>query len=336
MPTALLRTVALALGLVLLTATPAAADPAGPSDFRSEVTGILPATGSIHAEILGGDSFFELTVDAGHTVVVEGYSAEPYLRFQPDGTVERNRLSSATYLNDDRKAQVTIPEEVQEATRTGAEPEWEVVAEGGRYAWHDHRVHWMSDASPSVGRGERVPGAYDPWIVPLLVDGEPVEVQGTLTFARPVSPLPWVAVLAAVAGALAWSSRGRGLRLPAAALALVSAVAVVVGRAEWAATPEGAGNPLLWILAAIALVAALGAAARAARSSGVILALASVAALSAWGLLRISVLLKPVLPSDLPPALDRATVAAALGAALATAYLAVTSGMLALPDLDDD
>ena len=100
----LLRIALLALGLVVSAAAPAAADAAEPSDFRSEVTGIVPATDGVDAQIRGGDAFLELSVDGEVTVIVEGYDGEPYLRFQPDGVVERNRLSSATYLNDDRIA----------------------------------------------------------------------------------------------------------------------------------------------------------------------------------------------------------------------------------------
>src|SRR3546814_16610425 len=51
------RTVALVVAVVLASAAPASADPAGPSDFRSEVTGISPATEGVDAEIRGGDSF---------------------------------------------------------------------------------------------------------------------------------------------------------------------------------------------------------------------------------------------------------------------------------------
>lgn len=332
----LLRLVAIALGLVVVTAAPAAADPAGPSDFRSEVTGLSPDVEGVKAEIRGGDSFLELTVAEGHTVIVEGYSGEPYLRFQPDGTVERNRLSEATYLNDDRRgAGITIPADAKEAD-ADTPPEWEAIADGGSYAWHDHRVHWMEDASPNVGRGERVGGAYDPWRVPLVVDGAQTEVQGTLVYADTVNPLPYAALALVVAGALAWFGRDTGLRIPAAVLALVALAAVAVGRADYSSTPAGGGNPLLWALAAVALAAAVGAVALARRSAGVVLALASVASLSGWALFRIQALLKPVLPTDLPFAVDRATIALALGASAAAAYLVVTSGVLTLPDLDDD
>ena len=332
----LLVRVALGAALVLgLTAAPAGADAAGPSDFRSEVTGLEPAAEGVTAEIRGGDSFLELTVESGHTVVVEGYEGEPYLRFNPDGTIERNRLSQATYINDDRRGGGTIPPDALEAD-ADTEPEWEQIATGGRYAWHDHRVHWMRDASPSVARGERVGGAYDPWLVPLAVDGAKVEVQGTLTYEKTLSPVVWAVVAVAAAAALAWVGGTRSLRVGAVALVVVAAVAAVVGRAEWASTPDGGGNPLLWVLALVALVAAAIAVPLATRTAGAIAALASVAALSGWAIFRIQSLVKPVLPTDLPFALDRATIAVALGASAATAYLALTTGALALPTLADD
>ncbi len=194
----------------------------------------------------------------------------------------------------------------------------------------------MDAASPSVDRGERVDGAYDPWRVPLVVDGAVGEVQGILIYEKTVSPLPYAGLAAIVAGAMAWYGRRGGLRIPAAVLTVVSAAAVVVGWADYRATPDGGGNPLLWALAAVALGTAVGALALARRSAGVVLLLASVASLSGWALFRIQALLKPVLPTDLSFALDRTTVALGLGVSVAAAFLAVTSGVLSLPDLDDD
>jgi hypothetical protein len=66
------RSALLALVLLVAGAGPAGADPAGPSDFRSEVDRIEPAVDGVDAAIRGGDSFLELTVASGHTVVVEG------------------------------------------------------------------------------------------------------------------------------------------------------------------------------------------------------------------------------------------------------------------------
>jgi hypothetical protein len=313
-------------------ADPAAADPAEPSDFRSEVTAIEPDVAGIHARILGADSFLELTVEPGITVVVLGYQDEPYLRFLPDGTVEHNVLSPATYLNDDRRGDVALPARVD----ASAEPEWEAVASGGTYAWHDHRTHWMAEASPPVPRGERVSGAYDPWRVPLTVDGERVEITGTLTYAAPASPIPWFALAVVVAVGLVLLGRSAPLLVGSGALTLVSALAVVLGRDEYGVTPGDAGaNPLLWVLPAIALVAAVAAVALGERSATVVMALASVAALTGWAMLRIATLLRPALPTTVPAPLDRAGVALALGAAVGAAWLAVSSGALALPSLDD-
>ena len=126
------------------------------------------------------------------------------------------------------------------------------------------------------------------------------------------------------------------MRRPATLLVVVSLAATIVGWADYRSTPDGGGNPLLWALALVALVAAVGALVLARRRSGVVLALASVAALSAWALFRVQALLKPVLPTELPYAVDRTTLALALGISIAAAYLTVTSGLLTLPDLDED
>ncbi len=81
---------------------------------------------------------------------------------------------------------------------------------------------------------------------------------------------------------------------------------------------------------------AIGAVVFADRRVGVVLALASVAALSAWALFRIEVLFKPVLPTELPAALDRTVVALALGVSVGAAVIAVLGSGLRLPELADD
>ncbi len=339
-----LRALLLACAAVVLTAGPAAADAAGPTDFRSEVTGLVPESDVVQAEIRGGDSFLELRVDEGHTVIVYGYTDgadgdglgnDPYLRFNPDGTVERNRMSTATYLNEDRQGDVEVPPETNDPT---LEPEWEQVADGGVYAWHDHRVHWMLDDPPQdTDRGEAVGGEFDPWRVPISIDGEAVEIQGTLTYEEPVSLLPLIAVGLLVAAGLAWFGRTHPVLVATSALTLASALAVVVGRAELDASPAGqSASPLLWVLPAIALATAVAGLFLYRRPAGVLLALVSVATLVGWALLRLGVLLKPVLPTELPAGLDRLSVVLALAVGAAAAYLTVTSGSLRLPSLDDD
>jgi hypothetical protein len=322
-------------GLLLVTAaaTPAAADPVAPGDFESRVTAIEPPTPALEARVLGGDSFMELRVQPGTTVVVLGYQGEPYLRFRPDGTVEQNMRSPTTFLNQDRYAGVEPPPQA----RPDAEPVWEEVAGGGTFAWHDHRIHWMSPVPPPVARGERVGGAYDPWRVPLVVDGAPVHIEGTLLYAEAASPLPWAALALVGSGALALLGRRAPLAAASGALTLVSAVAVALGRAEYQVNPPDAdANLLLWLLPGVALAAAVIALLLGDRPPAVIAAVASVATLAGWGLLRIGVLTNPVLPTPVPEALDRAGVALALGISLGAAWLAVTSGALALPPAEEE
>jgi hypothetical protein len=321
-----------AIALVALGAAPAGADPAGPSDYRSEVTKLAPAVAGVTARIKGGDTYLQIIVAKGHEVVVDGYQGEPYVRYLKDGTVQRNSRSEATYINNNRKGTGVIPPEAQDPK---ANPVWVTVGSGGSFAWHDHRVHWMGDASPPVPRGQYVTGAYAPWKVPITVDGQAVDVEGTLLYEHAMSPLPWVAIGLVAAGLLAWIGRRQAVIVPAAVLLVVSVSAVVVGRSDFNSNPGG-GNPLLWALPAIGVIAALVALVRRSSGAAVVGVLAAVATLSSWALLRFKVLLKPVIPSNTLPGLDRTTVAVALGVAVASAYLAVTSAGLRLPELEDD
>ena len=148
-----LAVTATVLAIVLGAAGPAAADPPGPTDYRSEITAIEPPTDGVEVEVVGGDSFIRLRRTGDERVDVMGYGGEPYLRFEPDGRVLENQRSPATFLNRDRTGEVDLPTEAD----ADAEPEWEEVAADGTFSWHDHRTHWMSSARPP-GRspGDRV------------------------------------------------------------------------------------------------------------------------------------------------------------------------------------
>jgi hypothetical protein len=311
-----------ALGALVLAARPAAADPPRPTDYRSTVTAVEPAAGGVEAEVVGGDAFLELRVEPGHEVLVEGYGEEPYLRFLPDGTVERNRRSEATYLNDDRQGAVDLPPEADNA----AEPDWERVAGDGTYAWHDHRVHWMGTSRPpGVERGDVV----QEWTVALTVDGAPTEVRGRLVLAEAVSPLPWLALGAAGLVLAVGLGRRRPLVVAAGAALVASVGALVVGWGQYSVAPAGSGvNPLLVVVPLLGLVAAVAGVVLRGRAAAPTATLAAAAAVLGWGALRASVLWTPVLPTGLPYALDRAVTALALGLSVAAAGLVVWSGGL--------
>jgi hypothetical protein len=140
------------LGLVLgslaavLIGPPAHADPAGPTDYRSEVVSVDPPTPTVDVGILGGDSFVDLTVRPGTEVIVVGYQGEDYLWFRPDGTVWENRRSPSTYANAERYGS-----DVPELASATAAPDWVRVGDGGRWAWHDHRGTRSSRRSSRCG-----------------------------------------------------------------------------------------------------------------------------------------------------------------------------------------
>ena len=317
----------LGAALLLAPAAPAAADPPRPSDYRSTVTGIDPAAAVVRAEVVGGDSFLELTVDRGHEVIVEGYAHEPYLRFREDGTVERNRLSTTTYISRDRFGRTKPPPEADDS----ADPEWEKVASGGSFAWHDHRIHWMGTDKPAgYGPGDVI----QDWVVSITVDGTPTQIKGTLVLAEEISPIPWF-VLALLAGAavvllgLRWN--GHAAVTARVATLVASLAALIAGWGQWSVAPPGSGvNPLVVAVPALgAVLAVAGLVLRGRQPWAPVATLASAAAVIGWGVLRADVLWKPVLPTDLPYNLDRACTALALGLSVAAAGLVVWSGELA-------
>ena len=56
-------TLSLALVLVGLTPSPAAADPAGPTDYRSEIIEVDPPMAEIELTMIGGDAFIQLVAE---------------------------------------------------------------------------------------------------------------------------------------------------------------------------------------------------------------------------------------------------------------------------------
>jgi hypothetical protein len=334
-----LRVGGVAVAAALLLARPAAADPPRPTDYRSFVDRVDPASPGVDVEVVGGDSFLQMRVDRGHEVVVEGYQGEPYLRFRSDGGVDRNARSPASYTNESRDGtEVDMPADAD----SDAEPRWERVAGGGSYAWHDHRIHWMDPNEPEGDPGQVVRR----WTVGLTVDGRDTSVRGRLLWVEPVSPWPWAALgLVATAALVVAGTRrsGRWSALVAGPATVVgAALALGVGASQFTDAPaQGAASPLLVAVPVVGLGAALvgvvlrrrrGRTPRVAAAS----ALAASAAVLGWGLLRIDVLWKPVLPTGLAYGLDRAGTTLALALAVAAAVLVVQGGGLAAATVEGE
>lgn len=337
----------LAAALALLSgAGPAHADPAGPTNYATTITRISPQVPGWSLEVFGGDAFLVMSVEPGVEALVYGYEhdeargiIDPYLRFSADGTVEVNRRSPARWLNEDRYAAVEEPSFVD----PNAPPDWELVATDGTWAWHDHRIHWMSPDLPRTvdpaGGVQRVFPDERP--VPLRVDGQDVEAFIVLEWQPGASPLPW-GLLALVVGGLVVVAGRRPSLAPVAVLA-AGTFALVVSVAGAVDVPPGVGRavpPLL--LPPVAIAAAL-VAVRASRPDedrrAVLLALAALPLLG-WAVVQFGALTAPLVPSAAPVVAIRAAVGVTAGTAVAILLLAAgrlfAGDLSSLADLADE
>jgi hypothetical protein len=317
-----LTAVGLGLGVSVLFASPAFADPAAPTDYQTVIVSVAPATPTIRPSIVGGDSFFELRVDPGVEAFVVGYQGEQYLWFRPDGTVWENQNSPTTYLNASRLGGDSVPDRAT----ADAEPDWKQVAGDGHHAWHDHRSHWMQKARPfGLGPGDQILES----VIPLVVDGVDVDVTVASTWQPSPAPLPAIggAVIGLSLAALAWWFRRR-TRIPAITAALpVVLLAVVVGTWQFLSLPPETGPRLVWwVLPAVAAVC-LGIGIVADRRSSRFVADGALllvgVELSIWAFTKRDGLSAAVIPTDAPAALDRFVTAMALTSGPLLAGLAV-------------
>jgi hypothetical protein len=326
-------------------AAPAAADPAGPTHYDARITGIAAEPGRggagppVRVGILGGDAFLVVAADPGVEVEVPGYEGEPYVRIAADGTVEVNQRSPSRWLNDARYGaeEVDVPADADPA----APPRWEPVAADGEFAWHDHRIHWMSPSLPrQVDPAAGGPQPVADWEVPLVVDGQPVTVAGELWWLPGPTPLVPAALtlLAVVAGvALALLRPGA---VPAV-LAASAVAALAVGATKNVGLPAGAdGEPFLVVLPVLALaltVAGVAVGRRDARGSvrGRLVAAAGGLPLAVWALVLAGVLTRPIVPGPLPTGVVRVVVALLVAASAAGVLVAMRT-VLAATALDGE
>lgn len=305
----------------------AGADPAGPTDFRTTVESVEPATPSLHVDILGGDAFVRVRADAGTTVEIPGYSGEPYVQILADGTVQQNRRSPAVAANRDRYGVPAPSENVGTAADQAAVlPEWEVIGRDGTFVWHDHRAHLMVTSPPSgYHRGDVVSDQ----ILALTVNGAPVEVRLVSVWQDRPSRAPAVAgaVVAVFASLILLSARRRQAWLLAAA----GAAAAGIGYWQYASLPPATGPSNMWfLLPAIAAASAVIALSFGRTLVSHALVLLGALELAVWVYLRRDGLAKALLPTDAPFWLDRAVTAGA-GVASAAAVLAGGIALFRLP-----
>jgi len=172
----------------------------GKLGYHSTITGVDPRMPGLRFSILYGDDQVELKNRSGKTVIIKGYSGEPYLRFAPSG-IYVNIKSPAGFLNQDRYARVQVPK----SASAKAKPQWEKLAGGDVWAWHDHRIHYMNPIPPPQIKSEprKRHHVFD-WKVPATENGKKFFIAGSLDYKPPPKkdfPYGLVISLAALVGA---------------------------------------------------------------------------------------------------------------------------------------
>jgi hypothetical protein len=178
------------------------------SNLVSEVRAVRPPAPGLKLAVVEGDRFLRLENGGRAAIVVEGYDDEPYLRFQPDGTVQENTRSPSKYVNEDRYGRKPVPPQAQ----SRAAPRWRTVSNDGTRQWFDHRIHVMTPGTPPEVKDTSKRTKIFDWRVPMTVDGRPVAALGTLTWEPESSDSGGVsaglvvglALLAAALAAGAW------------------------------------------------------------------------------------------------------------------------------------
>ncbi len=188
--------VVIVLALSCAFAAPAMAHQGDPR-FDSVLTGTgIPG---LKVQVLNYGDRLLLQNRTGQVVTLEGYENEPYARLLPDGTVQVNQRSPATYLNNDPYANVKVPKSAD----AKATPVWKTLEGDGRYETHDHRIHWMSPGTvPQKVTDKNAKTKIFDWSVPVQVgDAKPQAITGTLFWRGKVagSGMPVGAIIGLVA-----------------------------------------------------------------------------------------------------------------------------------------
>lgn len=314
------------------------------TNYRSVITA-MPDLDGVTWDIHGGDELLEVTNTSDEELLVYGYDDEPYLRVGPDG-VFRNERSPATYLNEDRYAQVSVPAEAD----AEADPEWVQQSSGQSAAWHDHRTHYMGlgdHPALSDPDQEQVLQPWDP--ISFRHAGQDHTVEGELRWVPGVSAWPWlgaglVLALPALAGLRSRSvtdsdgtERWPGLARPAAAVlggVVVANLLLLVN--DIVAVPLPAGSVAL-AAGQTALFLAIGAFGavrgwQAGDGAFTALGVGAGAVLVGQGLLYLSALSASQLATVFPDALVRVIVGVNIAQAVPLAAVAYLGTRRVVPD----
>jgi hypothetical protein len=293
------------------------------TNYKTTITSLTPPISGVTFRVIDLGSRIELRNDSHKVVEVLGYDHEPYLRVE-NNLVERNSRSPATFLN---RTQL-LPGPVPRSYDAAAPPKWETIASSGVARWHDHRTHWMATSAPPVVT--RDPGhrhvLIPHWSVPLLVDGRPATLAGSVAWVPGPSPFPWLALALLLAGLVLGATWTRLVEpVTKCALGVAGVGALVLAAGAWRYSTSsllGHIGVASYQVAAATLAAVALVRLQRSRSlyvAGPLTLLAGMVIAIGAGLANVTDLFRSQLPTVLAPPFARllVTVALGLGAGLA-------------------
>ena len=193
------------------------------SNYRTRLTEV-PAEPGLDVEIVDITGTVRVGWHGEGQLVIFGYEGEPYLRLSPSG-VERNSRSPATYLNQDRYANVAVPASAD----AKAEPEWAFLGSDPVVQWHDHRNHWMTTIPPTQVTNDRgsTHVIFERWEIAVSIDGRDATIAGELTWVPPPRTLRWLGGAVFITLVACWGLFGTAWRTVAALVASIGSMALV-------------------------------------------------------------------------------------------------------------
>jgi hypothetical protein len=230
-------TVAMVGLLALLNPIPAAAHIIGtggsPTNYRTTVTDIQPATPTVGVTVGLGGEWVRFTNQGATEIVILGYHGEPFLRLA-ENRVQVNELSSTAV---ETKIRPGAPAPTDPSLRNLATaPRWVSFTDGDNATWIDDRV-----GPPAAQQ------ASGSWELPLIVDGQRITVVGSRDLVSPPSPWPWVGILVLLTIAVVVLGRRRDWHRPMAAVVVVGIVAFVAHVLGTGFLPQQSGPVFGWI-----------------------------------------------------------------------------------------
>jgi hypothetical protein len=210
------------------------------TDYRTRVFAVsAPLRQTISARIYDSDRAIRLNVAPGHTAAVLGYLHEPFVRVDAAG-VEVN---------------ASAPTSGGAGLLTRVSPGshgWQRLSKGRSVTWHDNHLR-------ALPRGiERAR-----WTIPLVVDGQPAQLEGEFWRVHAPAGWPWLVIgLPIVAVSLLLFFRRRSaVRSAAVALGLAAGAGLIASGAGFALDTYASGgkwvelaNELVFVLVGVLVI----------------------------------------------------------------------------------